>query len=505
MAKMRYYTIREYAELLKQHDMLIESSLCGKGDVVIRLLTYDSREVTENTMFICKGAAFKPVYLRNSVEQGAVCYISEKKYELEDVPYILVKDIRKAMAVLANFFYNKPWEDLTVVGVGGTKGKSTSVYYMKAVVDDYLKAQNKKDSAVLSSIDIYDGKTKVESHITTPEAVELQQHLRNALDCGMEYAQMEISSQALKYHRVDGMIFDIAIFLNISEDHISPIEHVDFEDYLSSKMLMFAKTRTAVVNLDADYIDRILKESEAAEEVLTFSTKDEKADYYAYDIRKDGQSTRFMVRCETFDEEFVLTMPGLFNVENALGVIAAAVKLGIPREYIHSGLLRARSSGRMELYASKDKKILAIVDYAHNKLSFEKLFSSMKEEYPDYAIVSIFGCPGKKALVRRRDLGTVAGQYSKKVYLAAEDPGYEPVEDISKDIAQYVAAQGCPYEMIEDRGEAIKAAIDSAEGKTLLLITGKGGETRQKYGNEYLDCPSDVEYVLRYLDEYNKR
>ena len=190
----------------------------------------------------------------------------------------------------------------------------------------------------------------------------------------MEYAQMEVSSQALKYHRVDDMKFDVGIFLNISEDHISPIEHADFEDYFSSKMLMFGKTKTAVVNLDADYIDRILEEAKAAEEVITFSTKDSSADYFAYHIRKEGNETRFSVKCEAFDEEFILTMPGLFNVENALGVIAAAVKFGIPKEYIHSGLLRARSSGRMELYASKDKNILAIVDYAHNKLSFEIVF-----------------------------------------------------------------------------------------------------------------------------------
>ena len=268
MAEMRYYTIGEFEKLLRSRDMLAECELYGKEDMVIRLLTYDSREVETDTMFICKGAAFKPVYLRNSVEQGAVCYVSEKRYELEqDVPYLVVRDIRKAMPVLANFFYNNPWEDLTVTGVGGTKGKSTSVYYMKAVVDDYLMAQNKKDSAVISSIDIYDGKSKTESHITTPEAVELQRHFRNALDTGMEYVQMEISSQALKYHRVDGIIFDVAVFLNISEDHISPIEHVDFEDYFSSKMRMFAQTKTAVVNLDADYISRILKAAEAAGEV----------------------------------------------------------------------------------------------------------------------------------------------------------------------------------------------------------------------------------------------
>mgnify|MGYP001699229754 CR=1 FL=1 len=131
--------------------------------------------------------------------------------------------------------------------------------------------------------------------------------------------------------------------------------------------------------------------------------------------------------------------------------------------------------------------------------------AAMKEEFPDYGLVAIFGCPGKKSLLRRKYLGTIAGQYSNMVYLVAEDPGYEPVEDISKEIAQYVEAQHCPYKMIEDRGEAIKDAIETAEGKTLLLVTGKGAETRQKYGCEYLDCPSDVEYVQRYLAEYDSR
>lgn len=500
MAQMKHYSIQTYVDALKERDMLETVNLYGEENIIINALTYNSKEVEPGTLFICKGAAFKPMYLREAVEKGAICYISETAFELEaEVPYILVKDIRRAMSVLANLFYNKPWEDLTVIGIGGTKGKSTSAYYMKAVVDDYMAAQNKKESAVISSIDIYDGTKTIESHITTPEAVELQGYFRNALNCGIEYAEMEVSSQALKYHRVDDMMFDAAIFLNVSEDHISAIEHADFEDYFQSKMLMFAKTKTAVVNLDADCGFEIMGAAKAAERTVTFSRTKADADYYAYDVRKEGEETRFSVRCKAFDEEFVLTMPGLFNVENALGVIAAATELQIPGEYIHSGLLRARSSGRMELYASKDNHVIAIVDYAHNKLSFEKLFSSMKEEYPDYNIVSIFGCPGKKALTRRRDLGTVAGQYSKKVYLVAEDPGYEPVEDISREIAQYVAAQNCPYEIIEDRGEAIQKAIGSAEGKTLLLVTGKGGETRQKYGSEYLDCTSDVEYVKRYL------
>lgn len=505
MAEMKYYNIQTYVDALEKRDMLKDYDLCGQGEKVITTLTFDSRAVKEDTMFICKGAAFKAEYLEQSVAKGATAYVSENRYELDqEVPYILVKDIRKAMSVLANLFYNRPWEDLNVIAFGGTKGKSTSAFYMKAVIDDYMEKLGKKDSAILSSIQMYDGKTDKESHMTTPEAVELQKHLRNVCDSDMGYVQMEVSSQALKYHRVDDMKFDIGVFLNISEDHISPIEHKDFEDYLSSKMLMFEKTKTAVVNLDIDELDRVLEEAKAAEEVLTFSTVDEKADFYAYNIRKDGNATRFSVRCAAFDEDFVLTMPGLFNVENALSVIAAAVKLEIPVEFIHSGLERARSKGRMELFTSKDNKIIAIVDFAHNKLSFEKLFSSMEKEYPDHEIVAVFGCPGNKAFNRRKDMGTIAGKYAKKVYIVADDPAFESVADISNEIAKYVEAEHCPYEKIEDRGEAIAKVIREAKDKTLLIVAGKGREANLKYGNEYVDCPSDVDNVEKYIAEYNE-
>ena len=200
-------------------------------------------------------------------------------------------------------------------------------------------------------------------------------------------------------------------------------------------------------------------------------------------------------------------MPGLFNVENALAAISVAYKMNIPKKYIYMGLKIARSSGRMEVYHTSDERIMAIVDYAHNKLSFEKLFESIKNEYPDRNIIIIFGCPGKKAYLRRRDLGIVAGKNSDKIYLVAEDPGYEPVEQISNEIAKYVSEYMDNYEMIEDRGVAIKEAIKYAKEnykKTVILITGKGNETRQKYGSEYLPCMSDVQYVKKYIDEYNK-
>ncbi|WP_242848937.1 glutamate ligase domain-containing protein [Syntrophomonas palmitatica] len=197
-------------------------------------------------------------------------------------------------------------------------------------------------------------------------------------------------------------------------------------------------------------------------------------------------------------------MPGLFNVENALAAIAVTYTLNIPEEYIYEGLKKARSSGRMEIYATKNRDKIIIVDYAHNKLSFNKLYESAKSEYPGRKIFTVFGCPGGKAQVRRRDLGLLSGLYSDKVFLTAEDPGDESVKDICEDIAQYVKVNNDNYKIIEDREEAIKESIMQTEANSLILITGKGNETRQKIGKEYIPCRSDVEAVKKYLKEYDK-
>ena len=509
------HNLSDYITVLKNAGLFINSSEGLSEDMTISGLTYDSKSASNGTLFVCKGAAFKEAYLEDAKQRGASVYISEKIYENVSLPYIQVSDIRVAMPYLSELFFNSPEKKLHLTGVGGTKGKSTTAYYIKSVVDEYTASTGGKESAVISSIDVYDGVERYESHITTPENIELLSHFDHAVESDIKYLTMEVSSQALKYDRVDLINFDIGIFLNISEDHISPIEHPDFEDYFTSKLKLFAQTKNALICTNADFFDRIADAAKASETVMTFGTLPE-SDIYGYDIKKVDDEIRFRVRfrcpegldsisISDFDEPFVLTMPGLFNVENALAAIGAAIIYGIPYEFMYSGLKKARSSGRMEAYTTKDKNVIAVVDYAHNKLSFEKLFSSTKEEYPDYDIIAIFGCPGKKALVRRRDLGTIAGQYSKKVYIVAEDPGAEPYIDIAEDIAQYIKAEGCPYELIEDRGEAIKDAIINSSGKTIILITGKGNETRQKYGNEYLDCPSDVEFTKKYISEYDAR
>jgi UDP-N-acetylmuramyl tripeptide synthase len=291
----------------------------------------------------------------------------------------------------------------------------------------------------------------------------------------------------------------VGCFTNIGEDHISEVEHSSFEDYLESKLRIFSQCRSACVNINSDRIDEIMEASKACPRVVTYGL-DERADIYGYDIVKSGKTISFKVKNRDFEKEFKITMAGLFNVQNALAAIAITYCLGIPMSYAAAGLKKARVSGRMEVYTSKSRNVHVIVDYAHNKMSFETLFQSTMKEYPNKKITIVFGCPGKKALRRRQELGEIAGRYSDRVYITEEDAGEEPVLTICEEIAKHVEKQDCSYAIIPDREEAIKEAITSADDDTVILITGKGRETRQKRGTQYVDTPSDVEYVKKYLE-----
>ena len=222
-------------------------------------------------------------------------------------------------------------------------------------------------------------------------------------------------------------------------------------------------------------------------------------------MRKVGGDILFQVDAARLGGEYRLTMPGLFNVDNALAAIAVCQGLGIPQEAVREGLAKARVPGRMEVYSSRNGDVTAIVDYAHNRMSFETLFRSAVEEYPGRRIVAVFGCPGKKALDRRRDLGEVAGAYSGLVVLTEEDSGEEDTVSICREIAGHVEAQGCACVIQPNRGEAIREAVLGCDRPSVILITGKGAETRQKRGIEYIDTPSDVEYAQTFLREYDAR
>ena len=502
------HTLSDYIDLLEGRGLLaapVPESLDRTAPVA--LVSYDSREVVPGTLFLCKGAHFKAEFLQMAKDKGAMAYVSLTPYPEVDLPCILVSDMRLTIAPLADLFYDHPSGKLKVIGITGTKGKSSTTYYLKYILDEYMEGEGKPASGVVSSIDTYDGVEQFESHLTTPEPLDLQRHFANGVSTGMEYLTMEVSSQALKYHRSLCTDFAAACFLNIGQDHISPIEHPDFEDYFTSKLRIFAQARICCVNLDCDHADRVLEAARASgKPVYTFSQKNEEADVYASQVRKRGNDILFRVKTRRFLREFRLTMPGLFNVENALAAITVCEGLNIPERYIYVGLMKARVPGRMEVYSNADETVTAIVDYAHNRMSFETLFRSVRAEYPGRRIVTVFGCPGKKALDRRKDLGEVSGQYSDLVVLTEEDSGEEDTETICREVAQYVAAQGCEYSIEPNRGEAIRQAILGCDARpTVLLITGKGAETRQKRGTQYIDTPSDVDYVHSFLQEYDVR
>lgn len=497
--KLTLYPLGEYIQLLDKLGRL--SAPLPEGlDLgrTVELVSYSSKDVVPGTLFICKGAHFKAEYLADAARRGAFAYVSETPYPGVDLPCLLVRDMRQVMAPLAVKYYNDPSQKLKVIGITGTKGKSSTAYYLKYILDEYLGPKG-QTCGVISSIDTWDGVERFESHLTTPEPLELQKHFAHALASGMEYLVMEVSSQALKYHRTLGTRFAAAAFLNIGTDHISPIEHPDFEDYFHSKLKIFAQADFSCVNLDCDHAQEALEAAQCAcGTVLTFSRHNPSASVYGSEVRKVGDSILFQVDAAQLYGQYRLTMPGLFNVDNALAAIAVCRGLDIPSRAVLDGLSKARVPGRMEVYSNAPGNVTAIVDYAHNRMSFETLFRSVKQEYPGRRIVTVFGCPGKKAFDRRRDLGEVSGANSDLVVLTEEDSGEEDTVSICKEIAAHVA---CECRIEPNRGEAIRQAVLSCTVPSVILITGKGAETRQKRGLEYIDTPSDVEYAQAFLQE----
>lgn len=509
---MQNYTFEEYVKRLQKEGLAADYHLCGQGKRKVCGITYDSRQVEKDSLFLCKGAAFREEYLAAALKKGAVGYVCDRRLEApEDIPYIIVKNIRKAQAVLGTFFYGDPQKRLCLTGITGTKGKTTTAYYLKAILDEWLslKENGKKDRCgLISTIRTWDGREDKPSVMTTPEALELYRHFYHAAECQMKHMVMEVSSQALKYQRVRGLEYQVGIFLNISEDHISPEEHTDFEDYFSSKLSVFRQVKTACVNLDSRFSDRILSAARLADQVITFGTRGT-PDIRAGKLRKEGKGISFLLTTPDYEQRIHLSMPGIFNVENALAAIAAAYAYRVPPAVIARALEKVQVAGRMEQYTSLDGKITAIVDYAHNRLSFERLYDSVIQEFSGYTIYTVFGCPGGKAFNRRRELGLISGLFSSKVFLTADDPGNEDAGEIAAEVGKYLEVMDCPFTYIENRARAIRSAIACAaakkDGKAVVLVLGKGHEMHQKFGSRIYGYPSDAVLVKESVQDYNTK
>ena len=490
----------DYYQLLIRHDLLAQDvPLALDLTRPVAMVSCDSQMVIPQTLFLCKGAHFKADYLIDAMNKGAFAYVSETVYPEVPLPCIRVKDIRAAMGRMADLAYHHPSGRLQITGLTGTKGKTTTAYYIKSILDCYLSAQGRRASALLSTIVTDDGVERRPARLTTPEPLDLQRHLHNAASVDAGYLTMEVSSQALKYGRVIGVDLACAVFLNIGEDHISPIEHPDLEDYFASKLLIFRQAKTACINLDCDNADRVALAAAACSRVITFSQKDPTAEVYGSSPKKDGGAIRFRVRTPRYERELTLPTAGLFNVENALAAVAAAECYAIPAEQVEEGLRRAVVPGRMEQYQSSDGQLAVIVDFAHNGMSLETALRSIRTEYPDRELTVLFGCTGGKGLDRREGMGIAAAQLADRIILTEDDPGAEEVTDICADIGRHIAQYGKQFTVIPDRPAAVKAALEGAECPAVVLLAGKGSETAQKRKNGPVPCLSDGQLVQQFL------
>ncbi len=477
----------------------VNSDKLSIEDREVKNVGFNSRTLGDDSVFVCKGVNFRREYLQDAISKGAFAYVSEIDYGSKEISSIIVKDIRKAMSALALCFYGDVSKQIKLIGVTGTKGKTSTIYFTKAILDDYENSKGGKAIGLSSGIVDYDGTNEVEADLTTPEILDLYRFVSNASKNELEFFALECSSQALKYGRVDGIEFEVAVLNNIGIDHISPKEHPSYEDYLESKLKIFEHAKAAVYNLDCDSQEKIAKAARKVNKCIAFSTKDRNANVFSYNMTSNYGKVSFDVAirdvCDYPDCDIHIELGalGLINIPNSLAAIAIAVLLGIPSDNIIAGLKRTGTPGRMELITSPSGKLHGIVDYAHNELSLSTLCNTVREEFPGYKIITLFGAAGGKAFVRREGLGRASAKYADYSIVTEDDPGEEDVMSICKEIASYIEAEGGKYEIHTDREDAVRRAAELADENTILLLLGKGDEAYIKRGKQKIQARTDAE------------
>ncbi len=488
--------LREIVHQGDWHFKLAEETLL---ETTFEAISYNSKAVDSNTLFFCKGETFKVDYLKEAVDRGAAFYVSENIYEDVDATAIIVNDIRVVMAEIAKAFYINPDERIKVIGITGTKGKTTTAYLLKSI----LETHQPNKTAIISTIEIIlDGKTPIRASLTTPEAMDLFKMIATAVDNGMEYLVMEVSSQAYKMNRVHGLRFDVGAFLNISPDHIGPNEHPTLEDYFYCKSRLMANSDVAILNTALDHLNYLTDVSEEANnKVITYGA--DRASEYSY-IREDNTPKQFEIIENTTDSlelsgQYSISMLGSFNKENAVCAAIAAKVVGADLEAIQTGIKDTRVEGRMEHFTYGSNEIY--VDFAHNYISLKNLFDYVRDEHPQHDLTIILGAPGNKGVSRRKDMGEVLSLYEGKVILTEDDPNFESVRDISQEIAAAIDGP-IQIEFNDDREQAIHSVLNQLqkEGKQVIVLAAKGSDTymlRQGKKEDYIGDHGLVEEFLK--------
>ena len=453
---------------------------------------YDSRQVMRGGLFVAI-SGFQTdghKYIPKAAENGAACIVCEKKPEMQ-IPYVLVSDARAALAVLGANWFGHPADDMRVIGITGTNGKTTSTYLLKHVLEQTLGAK----VGLIGTIQNMIGDEILHTERTTPESFELQKLFADMRDAGCTHVIMEVSSHALVLHRADQIRFSAAVFTNLTEDHLD--FHKTMDAYCDAKAMLFRRCETGAVNVDDAYAKRIMEQADCR--LLTYSAQGNPASLMAEHVELFSDRVEFDAVYQNEQASVTLGIPGIFSVYNALGVIAAALALHIPLAEIADALRTAQSvKGRVEVVPTPGKDYTVLIDYSHTPDSLENILRAVRG-FCAGRIIAVFGCGGDRDPYKRPVMGKIAAELSDLAIVTSDNPRTEDPYKILRQILAGMQDTETPYEVIESRVSAIGRAMELARKNDVIVLCGKGHETYQEIGHEkhHLD---EREVVASYLE-----
>ena len=450
--------------------------VAGGLDTEITTLVYDSRKVEKGSVFVCISGTVRDAhgFIPDVVEKGAAAVIVEKDVTVpEGVTVVKVADSRLALACMSAAYFDYPSKKLKTIGITGTKGKTTTTYMVKSI----LESAGIK-TGLIGTIETIIGDEHIPSANTTPESYVVQEYFYRMVEAGMDAVVMEVSSQALMLHRVAGFVFDIGVFTNLEPDHIGENEHKDFADYMHCKSLLFRQCRLGIFNGDSEHLQGILEGHTC--EVQTFGYQKEN-DLCAEHVELKKEHGALGVRYHVsglMDFDVEVNVPGSFSVYNSLTAIAICNHFGVSVDKIKEALLHVSVKGRIEI-VPVTRRYTLMIDYAHNAMSLESLLTTLKEYEPG-RLVCLFGCGGNRARSRRYEMGEVSSKLADLTVVTSDNPRNEEPMAIIEDILVGVHKADGKYVTIPDRKEAIAYCMKNAQDGDIIVLAGKGHEDYQE-------------------------
>jgi len=472
----------------------------GSDGINVTELINDSRKVTEGSVFVCIRGAVSDghAFARDVAEKGAAALVVEKDVDVpQNVTVIRVEDTRYALALMSAAYFGYPAEKLKVIGITGTKGKTTTTYMVKSILEGVGHKVG-----LIGTIEALIGGKSIPANNTTPESYTIHKYFAEMVEAGCDSVVMEVSSQGLMLHRTAGIMFEIGIFTNLGEDHIGPNEHKDFEDYKRCKGILFTQCRLGIANVDDPWYEDVFKGATCKVETFGFT---EKADLRAVDIEHITRPGYLGVRYHVsglMDFDVEIDIPGDFSVYNSLTAIAVCRHFDVPVENIQKALKVAKVRGRIEMVKVSDEFTM-MIDYAHNAMSLESLLHTLRDYRPE-RIVTIFGCGGNRSKTRRYEMGEVSGRMSDFTIITSDNPRFEEPQDIIDDIITGIQKTDGEYIAVCDRKEAIRYSIEHGRPGDVIVLAGKGHETYQEIKGVKYDMDDRV-LVKEVLEEMHVR